>query len=144
MFTGVEECGTMGIRNFYQIIKDLNKEESMLFNFDAIATNTYFFPNRKTSDQIKTIFNMFAKNNKDLVIKLNSKKIPFGSHTDGYYLKKKDFHGIGFGDLECYEYIHSIHDTIDKVDTSLLKRLCETIIDNLIVFDDQIKSKDQL
>ena len=33
-------------------------------------------------------------------------------------------------------------DTVDKVDVSLLKRLCETIIDNLIVFDEQIKTKD--
>ena len=142
VFTGVEECGTMGIRNFYQIIKDLNKEESIILNFDAIAKSTYFFPDRKTSDQIKTIFNMFVKNNKDLVIKRNPKKIPFGSHTDGYYLTKKNFHGIGFGDLDCYPHIHSIHDTVDKIDVSLLKRLCETIIDNLIVFDDQIKSKD--
>ena len=81
---------------------------------------------------------MFSKNNKDLIIKISPVKIPFGSHTDGYYLKKKGFHGIGFGDLECYEYVHSIRDTVDKVDTSLLKRLCETIIDNLIVFDNQI------
>ena len=85
---------------------------------------------------------MFVKNNKGLEIKRNPKRIPFGSHTDGYYLKKKNFQGIGFGDLESYEHIHSIHDTVDKVDSSLLKRLCETIIDNLIVFDNQIKNKD--
>ena len=142
VFTGVEECGTMGIRNFYQILKDLNKEETVLFNFDSISKSTYLFPDKNTSDHINTIFSMFVKNNKGLVIKRNTKKIPFGSHTDGYYLKKKNFHGIGFGDLECYEHIHSIHDTVDKVDVSLLKRLCETIIDNLIVFDDQIKSKE--
>lgn len=142
IFTGAEECGTMGIRNFYQKIKHLDKEESIIFNFDSISKSTYFFPDKKTSDQIKTIFAMFVKNNKGLVIKGNPKKIPFGSHTDGYYLKKKNFHGIGFGDLECYEHIHSIQDTVDKVDISLLRRLCETIIDNLIVFDDQINSKD--
>jgi hypothetical protein len=93
------------------------------------------------SDQINTIFTMFVKNTKGLEIKRNPKKFPFGSHTDGYYLKKKNFQGIGFGDLESYEHIHSIHDTVDKVDSTILKRLCETIIDNLIVFDDQIKSK---
>lgn len=142
VFTGAEECGTMGIRNFYQIVKDLNKKESMIFNFDSIAKSTYFFPDRKTSNQVKTIFDMFVKNNRDLIIKTSPIKLPFGSHTDGYYLKKKNFHGIGFGDLECYEHIHSIHDTVDKVDVSLLKRLCETIIDNLIVFDDQFKTKD--
>ncbi|MBY9009549.1 MAG: M28 family peptidase [Candidatus Lokiarchaeota archaeon] len=142
VFTGVEECGTMGIRNFFQRIRHLNKEETIIFNFDAIAKNAYLFPSKKMSDQIKTIFSMFVKNNKGLEIKRNTKKIPFGSHTDGYYLKKKNFQGIGFGDLEIYEYVHSIHDTVDKVDSSLLKRLCETIVENLIVFDDQIKNKD--
>jgi hypothetical protein len=142
VFTGVEECGTMGIRNFYQQIKHFNREETIVFNFDTIAKSSYFFPNKKTSDQIKTIYSMFVKNNKDLIIKKNPKKIPFGSHTDGYYLIKKKFHGIGFGDLECYPYIHTMYDTVDKVDSSLLRRLCETIIDNLIEFDDQINYRD--
>ena len=138
VFTGAEECGTMGIRNFYYKLTHVNKEKSIIFNFDAIAKNTYLFPGKKISDHIYIIFNMFLKNNKGLIIKRNPKKIYFGSHSDGYYLKKKDFHGIGFGDLESYEYIHSINDTVDKIDSSLLKRLCETIIDNLIVFDNQI------
>ncbi|MHA2288574.1 MAG: M28 family metallopeptidase, partial [Promethearchaeota archaeon] len=144
VFTGAEECGTMGIRNFYKIVKNFNKEESMIFNFDSIAKSTYFFPDKNTSDQVNTFFDMCVRNNKDLAIKTSPIKLPFGSHTDGYYLKKKGFHGIGFGDLECYEYVHSPHDTVDNVDISLLRRLCETIIDNLIVFDDQFKSKNQL
>ncbi len=138
VFTGTEECGTMGIRNFYYKLTRVNKEQSIFLNFDANAKNTYLFPGKKMSDQIYTIFNMFLKNNKGLTIKRNPKKIYFGSYSDGYYLKKKDFHGIGFGDMESYEYIHSIHDTVDKVDSSLLKRMCEMIIDNLIVFDNQI------
>jgi len=138
VFTGTEECGTMGIRNFYYKLTRVNKDQSIILNFDAIAKNTYLFPGNKMSDQIYTIFDMFLKNNTGLIIKRNPKKIYFGSYSDGYYLKKKGFHGIGFGDMESYEYIHSIHDTVDKVDSSLIKRLCETIIDNLIVFDDQI------
>jgi hypothetical protein len=138
VFTGTEECGTMGIRNFYYKLTRVNKDQSIFLNFDANAKNTYLFPGKKMSDQIYTIFNMFLKNNKGLIIKRNPKKIYFGSYSDGYYLKKKNFHGIGFGDMESYEYIHSIHDTVDKVDSSLLKRMCEMIIDNLIVFDNQI------
>ncbi|MFW9949418.1 MAG: M28 family metallopeptidase [Candidatus Thorarchaeota archaeon] len=138
VFTGAEECGTMGIRNFYYKLTRVNKNKSIMLNFDALAKNSYLFPGKKMADQIHTIFYMFLKNNKGLKIKRNPKKIYFGSHSDGYYLKKKGFHGIGFGDMESYEYIHSVHDTVDKVDSSLLKRLCEMIIDNLIVFDDQI------
>jgi len=137
VFTGTEECGTMGIRNFHYIISGINKEHSLFFNFDAIAKNTYFFPGKKMSDQIYTIFNMFLKNTKGLKIKRNPKKIYFGSYSDGYYLKKKNFNGIGIGDLESYEYIHSIHDTVDRVDIPLLKNLCELIVDNLIAFDNQ-------
>jgi len=136
VFTGAEECGTMGIRNFYYKLTRVNKEESIFLNFDAIAKSAYLFTAKKMSDQIHTIFNMFLKNSKGLIIKRNPKKIYFGSYSDGYYLKKKNFKGIAYGDMESYEYIHSIHDTVDKVDSSLLKRLCEMTIDNLIVFDD--------
>jgi hypothetical protein len=138
VFTGTEECGTMGIRNFCYKLTRVNKDKSIFMNFDSIAKNTYFFPGKKMSDQIYTLFNLFLKNDKGLIIKRNPKKIYFGSHSDGYYLKTKGFHGIGCGDLESYEYIHSINDTVDKIDVSLLKRLCGTIIDNLIVFDDKI------
>jgi len=137
VFTGTEECGTMGIRNFYSKLTRVNKDQSIFLNFDAIAKNTYLFPGKKMSDQIYIIFNMFLKNNKGLKIKRNLKKIYFGSYSDGYYLKKKKFFGIGIGDLESYEYIHSIHDTVDKVDIPLLKKLCEMIIDNLIALDNQ-------
>jgi len=137
VFTGTEECGTMGIRNFFYKLNRVNKDQSIVLNFDAVAKNTYIFPGKGMSDQIYTIFNMFLKNNKGLTIKRNPKKLYFGSYSDGYYLKKKKFHGIGFGDLESYEYIHSIHDTVDKVDISLLKNLCEMIIENLIAFDNQ-------
>ena len=95
VFTGAEECGTMGIRNLYQLLKNLDKEETVIFNFDSIAKNTYLFPDKNSSDQVKTIFRMLTNKNNDLIIKRNPKKLPFGSHSDGYYLKKKGFHGIG-------------------------------------------------
>ncbi len=137
VFTGAEECGTMGIRNFYYKISKISKEDSFFFNFDAIARNLYLFPGKKMSKQVETVFEMFLKNKRGIKIKRNPKKIYFGTHSDGYYLKKKNFFGIGIGDMESYEYIHSIHDTVDKVDISLLKNLCEMIIENLIAFDNQ-------
>ncbi len=138
IFTGVEECGTMGIRNFFKKVSNVNRDKSIIFNFDSVAKNTYIFPGKKMNEQIYTIFNMFLKNNNKLKIKRNPKRFYFGSHSDGYYLKKKGFHGFGFADMESYEFIHSIHDTVDKVNSSLLKRLCEMIIDSLIAFDNQI------
>jgi len=89
------------------------------------------------SGNVKSIYNAFLNNSKGLEIKRNPKKIYFGSHSDGYYLKKIKFEGIGIGDLESYKYLHSTRDTVDKVDSLLLKNLCEMIIENLIVFDNQ-------
>ncbi len=137
VFTGAEECGTMGIRNFCYKLEHINKKESIIFNFDAIAKNIYLFPGKKMSGNVKSIYNTFLNNNKGLEIKRNPKKIYFGSHSDGYYLKKNRFEGIGIGDMESYKYLHSIRDTVEKIDSSLLKNLCEMIIDNLIVFDNQ-------
>ncbi len=137
VFTGAEECGTMGIRNFCYKLEHINKKESIIFNFDAIAKNIYLFPGKKMSGNVKSIYNTFLNNNKGLEIKRNPKKIYFGSHSDGYYLKRKKFEGIGIGDLKSYKYLHSVRDTVDKIDSTLLKNLCEMIIDNLIVFDNQ-------
>ena len=83
-----------------KMIKTFNKKETIIFNFDTIAKSTYFFPDKNTSNQVNTIFKMFVKNNKDLTIKSSPIKLPFGSHTDGYYLKKKGFQGIGIGDMD--------------------------------------------
>ena len=137
VFTGAEECGTMGIRNFCYKLEHINKKKSIIFNFDAIAKNIYLLPGKKMSGNVKSIYNTFLNNSKGLEIKRNPKKIYFGSHSDGYYLKKIKFEGIGIGDLESYKYLHSTRDTVDKVDSLLLKNLCEMIIENLIVFDNQ-------
>jgi hypothetical protein len=52
-------------------------------------------------------------------------------------MKKKGFDGIGIGDMDCYKYIHSINDTSDKIDYSILKKLCEVIIEVLDIYDKQ-------
>ncbi|MFX1340098.1 MAG: M28 family metallopeptidase [Promethearchaeota archaeon] len=128
LFSGAEECGTMGIRHFYNNeIKDLDRNTSIPINFDAIGKTLYMFPNKKLAKTNGKFLNSFIKNSKELYVKKNPKKIYFGSHSDGYFLKKKDFIGIGFGDMESYKYIHSVNDTIDKVDPKLLAGLCKAI-----------------
>jgi len=37
--------------------------------------------------------------------------------------------GFGFGDPSSYKHIHSINDTIDKVEANLLRKLCIFIIE---------------
>ncbi len=128
LFTGAEECGTMGIRHFYNNeIKKLDRKKSLPINFDAIGKNIYPFPSEKLAKTNNIFLNSFLKNGEKLNFKRNPKRIYFGSHSDGGFLDKKGFVGIGFGDMSSYSYIHSINDTIDKVDPTKLKLLCEAL-----------------
>lgn len=127
-FTGAEECGTSGVRHLYNNeIKNLDRNTSIPINFDAIGKSVYMFPNKKLAKTNGKFLSSFIENSKDLNVKKNPKKIYFGSHSDGYFLKKKNFIGIGFGDMDSYKYIHSINDTTDKVNPNLLARLCNAI-----------------
>ncbi|MHA1257469.1 MAG: M28 family metallopeptidase [Promethearchaeota archaeon] len=128
LFTGAEECGTMGIRHFYNNeIKKLDRKKSLPINFDAIGKNIYPFPSEKLAKTNNIFLNSFLKNGEKLNFKRNPKRIYFGSHSDGGFLDKKGFVGIGFGDMASYSYIHSINDTVDKVDTTKLRLLCEAL-----------------
>ena len=136
IFTGAEECGTMGVRHFYNNeIKNLDRNKSIPLNFDAIGKNIYPFPSKKIAKINNFFLNSFIKNSEKLNLKKNPKRIYFGSHSDGWFLGKKGFVGIGFGDMASYRYIHSINDTIDKVDPILLKMLCEALTGALAELD---------
>jgi hypothetical protein len=118
----------MGIRHFYNNeIKKLDSNKLLPINFDAIGKNIYPFPSEKLAKTNNIFLNSFLKNGEKLNFKRNPKRIYFGSHSDGGFLDKKGFVGIGFGDLSSYSYIHSINDTIDKVDPTKLKLLCEAL-----------------
>ncbi len=131
VFTGCEETGTMGIRNLYKKIKFFERDSLMLVNFDAIGGSITIFDSIFQPEGYREFYNSFLNNNIGLEIREESKRINFGTHSDGYYLKKKNFQGIEFGDMEAYQFLHSKEDTIDKVNTRNLKKLCEVIVENL-------------
>jgi hypothetical protein len=138
VFTGAEECGTMGIRNFIKKISNFDKNSTYFFNFDSIAKSVYLFPSRKSSNETRNLFFDLVDNDLGLQIKRNPKKIYFGSHSDGLIMSKKGFQGFGIADMDSYEYIHSKFDTPDKINYSKLKLLCEMIVDALNKFDKQL------
>ncbi|MFX1592645.1 MAG: M28 family metallopeptidase [Promethearchaeota archaeon] len=138
VFTGCEETGTMGIRNFYKKIKDFEKYSVFIINFDGIGRSITIFDSIYKPNGYNELYNRFLNNNKGLQIFEKSKKINFGVHSDGTYMKNKFFQGIEFGDLSIYGYMHSSNDTIDKVNTKNIKILCELIIENLRDIDNQL------
>ncbi|MHA1411076.1 MAG: M28 family metallopeptidase [Promethearchaeota archaeon] len=135
VFTGAEEQGTMGIRFFYNLIKYLDKTKLIIFNFDAIAKDVFFFPSKHSTSDMNWLTQKIFNNDIGLAINKNPKKIYFGSHSDGYFLKKKGLKGFGIGDMKSYKYIHTINDKIDKINVSTLKKLIHLIINLIKEFD---------
>ena len=128
IFTGAEETGTMGIRHFYKIIEHLEREKSIMFNFDAIGRGLDVWTSTEGA--------LYFKNAENLNAFIHTKKkfIRTG-RSDAYYLKKKNFGGFGFGDQSSYKYVHTINDTVDKVDPVLLEKLCKHILEVLNKID---------
>jgi hypothetical protein len=133
VFTGAEETGTMGIRNFYRKMNYLEKDFVLIINFDSIGKIITIYNSWYKPEWYLDFYEKFVNHQK---IHENPKKITLGSHSDGYFYKKKLYPGIEFGDVSSYNFMHSKDDTIDKVDPKLLKDLCEVIIDNLRDLDE--------
>ncbi|MFX0035698.1 MAG: M28 family peptidase [Candidatus Hermodarchaeota archaeon] len=123
VFTGAEESGTMGIRNFYNIIREYNRDKTFIINFDSIAKRVYLWDHGLINKKNFKAQNYILENN-DIMSLEKAKKIYFGMYSDGLFLLNKKFQGLGNGDKSAYKYIHSVNDNIDKVDTTILKKLC--------------------
>lgn len=131
LFTGAEECGTMGIRHFYNNLKNFDPYKSIIFNFESIANHVYLFPGGKEGEHAKDVANLLLNNNRDLRINYFITKRVFGTHSDGGFLGDRGLQGYGIGEVEAYDYMHTLNDTIDKVNTNLLKKLCLVLTDAL-------------
>ncbi|MFX1317244.1 MAG: M28 family peptidase [Promethearchaeota archaeon] len=131
LFTGAEECGTMGIRHFYNNLNNFDFNKSIIFNFESIANHVYLFPGENEGDHIKEIDYLLLNNNRNLPIRHYITSRVLGTHSDGGFLGDRGLQGYGVGEVEAYAYMHTPNDTIDKIDTKVLKNLCLVLIDTL-------------
>ena len=131
LFTGAEECGTMGVKHFYNNMENLDPDKSIMFNFESIAKHVYLFPGGKEGDNAKDIESLLLNNNRNLVIRHYITNRVFGTHSDGGFLGDKGLHGFGIGEVEVYDYMHTPQDTLDKIDTKILEKLCLVLTDAL-------------
>jgi len=131
LFTGAEECGTMGIRHFYNNLENFDPSKSIVFDFESITSFNVLFRGGKEADYTRDINKLILNNNRGLWIKNNTTKRIFCAHSDGGFLGDRGIQGYGIGGAGATAYMHSTNDTIDKVNTAILKRLCLVLTDAL-------------
>ncbi|KKL73675.1 hypothetical protein LCGC14_2072510 [marine sediment metagenome] len=127
VFTGAEESGTMGIRNFYNYIKNCDREKTFIINFDAIAKKVNLWDSGLLDNKNFKSFTYLLEN-KEIMILEKARRLYIGTYSDGIYLLNHKFQGIGNGDKSSYNYVHSVNDNVDKIDVSVLKKLCHFYI----------------
>ncbi|MFX0023795.1 MAG: M28 family peptidase [Candidatus Hermodarchaeota archaeon] len=131
LFSGAEECGTMGIRHFYNNLKNFDSEKSVIFNFESIANFIFLFPGDNEGSHLKDIDFLLLNNKRRLPIRHYITSRVLGTHSDGGFLGDRGFQGFGIGEVQAYDYMHTPKDTIDKVNTVILKKLCLVLTDTL-------------
>ncbi|MFX1311352.1 MAG: hypothetical protein ACFFHD_01900, partial [Promethearchaeota archaeon] len=115
----------------YNNLKNFNPKKSIIFNLESIANHVYLFPGGKEGDHAKNVDFLLLNNNRNLVIKHFTTKRVFGTHSDGGFLGDRGLQGYGIGEVEAYYYMHTLNDTIDKIDIDILKKLCLALTDAL-------------
>ncbi|MBY9009653.1 MAG: hypothetical protein KGD74_07305, partial [Candidatus Lokiarchaeota archaeon] len=75
--------------------------------------------------------NLIINNTRNLKINHYITNRVLGTHSDGGFLGNKGFQGYGIGEVEAYKYMHTPNDTLDKIDTAILKKLCLVLTDSL-------------
>ncbi|MFX1501069.1 MAG: M28 family peptidase [Promethearchaeota archaeon] len=131
LFTGAEECGTMGIRFFYNNLENFNPNKSIIYDFESIANYVFLWPGKNEGEHAKSIDLLLLNNKRKLQIRHYPTERVLGTHSDGGFLGDRGFQGFGIGGVESYAYIHTPYDTIDKIDTKILTNLCLVLTDAL-------------
>jgi len=125
VFTGAEESGTMGVRNFYKYIKDYDRDKTFTINFDSIAKKVNLWDHGLLNNKNFKSFNYILENKDIMSLEKKTYRFYIGTYSDGLFLLNKRFNGLGNGDKSTYNYVHSENDNLDKIDITVLKKLCQ-------------------
>ena len=95
------------------------------FYFRIKIKTCYFFSNYIYPKKNHELFRVFKEKANGIGLELDHVNASIGVHSDGLYLRKQGFREFGFADVNSYLYVHSVKDTIDKADCSLLEKVCK-------------------
>jgi hypothetical protein len=125
VFTGAEESGTMGVRNFYKNIENFNRDKTFTINFDSMAKKANLWDHGLLNNKYFKSYNYILENKDIMSLEKNTHRFYIGTYTDGLFLLNKRFKGLGNGDRSTYKFVHSENDDLDKIDVTVLKKLCQ-------------------
>jgi hypothetical protein len=125
IFTGAEESGTIGVRNyFHKNMKYFIRDKTYTINFDSIAKKVSLWDHGLINNKYFKSINYILEN-KEIMSLEKTHRFYIGSYSDGMFLLSKKFQGLGNGDKSSYPYIHSVKDDVDKIEITTLKKLSQ-------------------
>jgi putative aminopeptidase FrvX len=139
VLTGAEETGTMGIRNFYNIISEKDTETSLVNNFESLGKSVAVFISKNNLENNPSYYNYFEEKAEKYNFRTQVSSVSRGVHTDGIYLFQKGFNLFEFGSTDVGKYMHSKFDTLENVDAGVLKKLCKFLVELLEETQKRIK-----
>jgi hypothetical protein len=134
VFTGAEESGTMGIRFFYDLIKDLPRERTIIHNFESLGKSVNIVVSKNTLKLHPDYYNFIQRTAQERKYKIFVNPLTRGIHTDGIYLAQNDFSLFEYGSSEVGRFMHSETDSLENVDTKILGELCLFIKSSISAF----------
>ena len=134
VLTGAEESGTMGVRFFHKLIKDIKRDKAIIHNFESLGKSINIIVTKSTLDNHPSYYEFIGKKAEDNNYTLFVNPLSRGIHTDGMYLTQHDFTLFEYESSEVGKYMHSEKDSLENVDTDMLQELCNFIYSNIISY----------
>lgn len=134
VLTGAEECGTMGIRFFYNLIKDWKRERVIVFNFESLGKSVNVVTTKKTLDTHPNYYESIKEKAEEKNYTIFVNPISRGIHTDGIYLAQNNFSLFEFESSEVGKFMHSENDSLENVNVDMLAELCKFVYSNIITY----------
>jgi len=134
LFTGAEESGTMGIRYFYRLIEQKKRKKVIIHNFESLGKTIVIQIAKNSLKNHEEYTHFIQKKAEEKKFTIFVNPLTRGIHTDGMYLAQRDFSLFEYSSSEVGKYMHSELDSLENVDTGMLKNLCDFIVSTINSF----------